>query len=52
MSGKNGGIAAAKPQLFGLIPIPYGCMTIVGVALGALATIVLSSVVIGIAILK
>jgi hypothetical protein len=52
MSGKTGGITALKPKLFGLIPIPYGCMTMVGLVLAALATVVLSSVVIGMAILK
>jgi hypothetical protein len=52
MSGKTGGITALKPKVFGLIPIPYGCMTIIGLALAAMATVVLSSVVIGIAILK
>ena len=52
MSSNPGGIAALRPKLFGLIPIPYGCMTIVGLGLAALATVVLSSVVIGIAILK
>ena len=34
------------------IPIPYGCLSLVALILGALTTLVLSSVAIGIAILK
>ena len=34
------------------IPIPYGCLTVVAIALVALATVVVSSMAIAIAILK
>jgi len=34
------------------IPIPYGCLTVVAVVLGALATVVVYSMAIAIAILK
>jgi hypothetical protein len=34
------------------IPIPYGCLTVVAVVLGVLATVVASSMAIAIAILK
>jgi len=34
------------------IPIPYGCLTLAALILGALTTVVLSSLAIGIAILR
>jgi hypothetical protein len=34
------------------IPIPYGCLTLLALILGALTTLVVSSLAIGIAILK
>jgi hypothetical protein len=34
------------------IPMPYGCLSVVALILGAVATLILSSLAIGIAILK
>ena len=34
------------------IPIPYGCMTLLALILGALTTVVVSTLAIGIAIVK
>ncbi len=45
-------IVKTSRQYASHIPIPYGCLTVVALRLGALTTVVLSSLVIGIAILK
>jgi hypothetical protein len=45
-------IARATHQYASHIPIPYGCMSLIALILGALATAVFSSLAIGIAILK
>lgn len=46
------GMAKGIHALASHIPIPYGCLTVLALVLGVLATVVCTSVAIGIALLK
>jgi hypothetical protein len=53
MSGQpEGKVIKITESYASRIPIPYGCMTLVALILGALTTVVFSSLAIGIAILR
>jgi hypothetical protein len=53
MSGQpEGKIVKVTEPYASRIPIPYGCLTLAALILGALTTVVLSSLAIGIAILR
>jgi len=47
-----GEVAKITQPLTSHIPIPYGCLTLVALTLGTLTTVVVSSLAIGIAILR
>jgi len=49
---RESGIVATIRAFTSHVPIPYGCLSIVTLLLGALLTLVFSSIAIGIAILR
>jgi hypothetical protein len=53
MSGKvESRVMQVKSQAVSSIPIPYGCLTVIGIVLATLALLTVSSFAVGMAMLK
>jgi hypothetical protein len=52
MGDRESGVVHSIRAFTSHVPIPYGCLSVVALLLGALLTVAFSSIAIGIAILK